>query len=1353
MKLNEGKAITFGDLDFAKKTDTRDMMHGRGTGHFGTGFYFVSKDGPYGIDENGKLKYDYNPSRPVYEIDLDNYKLYRPRNNEVAYKLHDAFKVINSYNNSLKPWLNKKINTNKLKDELYQIGWDADLSESMENNLDEIDDIMDSSVLDYYDDAELLTDEQKDKLYEENYKELAKEFIDKYKLESFINIDYTDLESWINSSTPGRIENELEKAIDRLDKDISYIRNAVDTAANILSIDKNKLLQFLDMAYNFKSNETISTLIMKALGYEGIDVTHLNKDAQGLMGLDNFSYGTVIYDLKPGTFRRIMEPRDSKQEGLVKLEEDTGSDTFIFKGKKAWSGAVNTLDGTIEEIHTYKQAKNADFHHSFYFSDEQLDKMSEGESCFFCVSANHTIMIDTTNRFNSRGDEIELREDYLKDRIKEQIKFINEESLVEDLSKEQEEYFKNSKIRDKNGNLLVCYHGTQTPGFNEFNHDNENSRFGNYKFGKYNVNFFATNKDVARGYTDIGVERDGNIYYCYLNIENPYVVNNETEEDVENFIFKRWNNIKDKTIRNRQIEKFEQFWSKWGNKSLGKGDVKYVNKDLAVFNVALIPSSERDEYGTAPYSKDEEYYDLITLGENTGRHPLMYSYGLDEIFDYDNYEEIRDHLVGDIDFEPNNYYLTTNDIIRFVLNMNEEEGTNYDGIIIPDIYDNGPTGSLFGEPTTDIITLKSSNQIKRIDNLKPTSSNRIDEDKRQENILDALDKEFGQEDLYMWSTYILPNGHFLNPDNSEIFKDEEPQYEHCDFEDWAAEQGYKWNEIQDIFSKCCKMNVTVPYISLPDRDKWTNGQQIAIRKILNFGFNDSLTEYDLRDFMELDQAQKLINNSVGVLLAIYGPFGVKVYDLGVSSADDIIKDINRAYTRGMFDESLNEKIVKKGNKWQVQSEDGTKNLGTYDTKKEAEKRLRQVHYFKHMNEDLQETDNKGNVLSKEQIEFFRDSKVRDEQGRLLVCYHGTWTAVKFDVFELGRYANKEEFVWFTTDKEYTKYYNFDNEGYTFECYLNITNPYTILDSSAHIFIDGKYSKELFKIASDFNIDYKLLVNFAREEGINDGTYNNDNNDSDLLIWQAIRSSGFREILKKAGYDGIHCLKENEYETFACMYQNQIKAIDNKTPTNSININESNSKVLRFNQNEVNKLMNSLKDTYKNIKLKVLPIDKLVKDNNLLNDDDLESYHRAIWNNKNAKDFHIDNTQIQDTRAFQIPFVIQRKDGTLKLSDGRHRTRAAYNDGYEYVEYPVYIEENLEKDSQKTEANLVEMKGKSTIDSYKYILKCKHCGSEFKYTRMTNFVKDVLSNDGHAKHYWCCCKDGTKGQDFEIVKGN
>lgn len=40
-------------------------------------------------------------------------------------------------------------------------------------------------------------------------------------------------------------------------------------------------------------------------------------------------------------------------------------------------------------------------------------------------------------------------------------------------------------------------------------------------------------------------------------------------------------------------------------------------------------------------------------------------------------------------------------------------------------------------------------------------------------------------------------------------------------------------------------------------------------------------------------------------------------------------------------------IVKKGRKWQVVSEKTGRSFGTYDTKHEAEKRLRQIEFFKH----------------------------------------------------------------------------------------------------------------------------------------------------------------------------------------------------------------------------------------------------------------------------------------------------------------------------------------------------------------------------------------------------------------------
>jgi len=48
---------------------------------------------------------------------------------------------------------------------------------------------------------------------------------------------------------------------------------------------------------------------------------------------------------------------------------------------------------------------------------------------------------------------------------------------------------------------------------------------------------------------------------------------------------------------------------------------------------------------------------------------------------------------------------------------------------------------------------------------------------------------------------------------------------------------------------------------------------------------------------------------------------------------------------------IQSKIVKKDNKYQVQSEKG-KNLGTYNTKSEAEKRLKQVEMFKHMKSSM-----------------------------------------------------------------------------------------------------------------------------------------------------------------------------------------------------------------------------------------------------------------------------------------------------------------------------------------------------------------------------------------------------------------
>ena len=84
------------------------------------------------------------------------------------------------------------------------------------------------------------------------------------------------------------------------------------------------------------------------------------------------------------------------------------------------------------------------------------------------------------------------------------------------LSKEQQEYFKDSKVRDENGNLLRMYHGTSSAGFTVF------EPYGRAKFGLFGAgSYFTADPEVALSYTEKGKGNNPDIYEVYLNITNP----------------------------------------------------------------------------------------------------------------------------------------------------------------------------------------------------------------------------------------------------------------------------------------------------------------------------------------------------------------------------------------------------------------------------------------------------------------------------------------------------------------------------------------------------------------------------------------------------------------------------------------------------------------------------------------------------------------------------------------------------------------------------------------------------------------------------------------------------------------
>ena len=124
---------------------------------------------------------------------------------------------------------------------------------------------------------------------------------------------------------------------------------------------------------------------------------------------------------------------------------------------------------------------------------------------------------------------------------------------------------------------------------------------------------------------------------------------------------------------------------------------------------------------------------------------------------------------------------------------------------------------------------------------------------------------------------------------------------------------------------------------------------------------------------------------------------------------------------------------------------------------------------------LPETDSDGRTLTAQQRRYFNDTKVVDENGRLLPVYHGTRNP-SFTVFkQSGEDSALGAGIYFAENKEYARGYSFGSEPY--QVYLNITNPY-IAETPG-----GITQSELIKRGYDgvYNPSNKFWVAFKPEQ--------------------------------------------------------------------------------------------------------------------------------------------------------------------------------------------------------------------------------------------------------------------------------
>lgn len=175
-------------------------------------------------------------------------------------------------------------------------------------------------------------------------------------------------------------------------------------------------------------------------------------------------------------------------------------------------------------------------------------------------------------------------------------------------------------------------------------------------------------------------------------------------------------------------------------------------------------------------------------------------------------------------------------------------------------------------------------------------------------------------------------------------------------------------------------------------------------------------------------------------------------------------------------------------------------------------------------------DNQGRTLSKEQQDYFNDSKVRDESGNLLEVYHGTeanagiprdhWFTV-FDI-DKAKVSTMGDGFYFTDNYERASSYA-HSKGNVYKAYLNITNPFMLKNGMT-------FQESIKEINPNYDIDKLKMENSSKFDG-----------------------TKLRKYLIDNGYDGISLSG-----TYVAFNPNQIKSVDNTKPTSNPDIRYSQS---------------------------------------------------------------------------------------------------------------------------------------------------------------------------------------------------
>jgi len=241
------------------------------------------------------------------------------------------------------------------------------------------------------------------------------------------------------------------------------------------------------------------------------------------------------------------------------------------------------------------------------------------------------------------------------------------------------------------------------------------------------------------------------------------------------------------------------------------------------------------------------------------------------------------------------------------------------------------------------------------------------------------------------------------------------------------------------------------------------------------------------------------------------------------------------------------------------------------------KNEKEVRYSLPVNQNKVQKDNKGRALSKEQVERFKNSVVRDNNGNLKTVYHGTdadFTVFNYDYLGKNGTANGKGF-YLADDKNVAKSYS--NGKNIIEAYVNIEKPLKIGETSItrdeYIkFVEAINNKTNGRLFADYgdgepivknSKEYNEILNDFKEEYV----YGGDDVDLVLSVLNSANISleeGYRTLRNTLGYDGIIVDTDYKgengetipYTQYIPLTPEQIKDVNNQKPTDNPDIRYS-----------------------------------------------------------------------------------------------------------------------------------------------------------------------------------------------------